>query len=128
MSSLIVVFIGGFVLGGSLIGFAASGVESRLLANYGSGGNVTMVFGASNHYNGGLTYSPSNYTVKIGTIVTWVNKDTAIHTVTSQGSNLFSSGDLPTGAAFSFTFTQPGVYHYYCTYHTFMVGTITVTR
>src|SRR5690349_13613913 len=46
--------------------------ELRLTAagsNCGGGGDVTIVFGASSHYSGGLTYSPANYTVKVGATV-----------------------------------------------------------
>ncbi len=40
--------------------------------------------------------------------------------------NLFDLGNLPTGAVFKFTFTQPGTYQYYCTLHPLMKGTIVV--
>src|SRR3989442_756413 len=59
--------------------------------------------------------------------VTWVNKDTVTHTVTSDGSSLFDSGFMPTGATFQFTFTMAGTYPYYCTVHPFMKGTVVVT-
>jgi plastocyanin len=115
----------GFIIGGAFIGGLAAGTESRLLASSG-GGNITIVQGASAQ-NVAQPYSPSNFTVKVGTTVTWVNKDSTTHTVTSLGSNLFDSGDLPLGASFSYTFTQPGTYQYYCTIHPWMKGTIVVT-
>ena len=55
--------------------------------------------------------------MKAGTKVTWVNKDTVTHTVTSQGISLFDSGNLATGATFSYTFARAGTYPSYCTIH-----------
>jgi plastocyanin len=115
----------GFIIGGAVVGTLAAGTESRLLASSG-GGDITIVQGASNANNPQF-FSPSPFTVKLGTPVTWVNKDGATHTVTSQGSNLFDSGNLPTGATFKFTFAQAGTYQYYCTIHPFMKGTVVVT-
>lgn len=126
-SSTLALFVLGFVVGGALIGGLAAGLESRLLANSNITGDIIIVQGASNNYNSGLTYSPGTFTIKVGTTVTWVNKDTVIHTVTSNGTSLFDSGSMPTGSVYKFTFTQPGTYHYYCTFHTFMTGTIVVT-
>jgi plastocyanin len=126
-SSTLALFVIGFIVGGALIGGLAAGLESRLLAISNTTGDIVIVQGASSNYNSGLTFSPPKLTVKVGTTVTWVNKDTVIHTATSNGSSLFDSGNLPTGAVFKFTFTQPGTYQYYCTLHTFMRGTIVVT-
>jgi len=74
-----------------------------------------------------LPYSPSPYTVKAGSTVTWGNKDSGTHTVTSSGSNLFDSGNLAPEGTFKFTFTQPGTYQYYCAIHPWMKGTIVIT-
>ena len=117
----------GFIVGAAFIGILAAGVESRLLATSGTGADITIVEGASSHYPGGPFFVPANLTVKVGRTVTWVNKDTVTHTVTSEGSTLFDSGFMPTGATFQFTFTTPGTVPYFCTIHPFMKGTIVVT-
>jgi len=67
------------------------------------------------------------FTVKAGTTVTWINHDGVVHTITSKSSNLFDSGNIPTGGSFTYTFTQPGTHNYYCTVHPWMTGTIVVT-
>src|SRR2546422_4152159 len=126
-STTLAVLAIGFIVGAAFIGILAAGVESRLLANSGTGADVTIVEGASSHYPGGPFFSPTNLTVKVGKTVVWVNKDTVTHTVTSDGSSLFDSGFMPTGATFQFTFTTAGTYPYYCTVHPFMKGTIVVT-
>ncbi len=65
---------------------------------------------------------PPNINVPAGTTVLWTNRDQTTHTVTSlQG--LFDSGGL---SAFSYTFTESGVYDYRCTIHG-MVGIVTVS-
>jgi len=124
-SSLIILLILGFIVGGIVVGFVAADTERRLLASSG-GGDITIVQGAGSQTNG-LFFSPANYTVKVGTTVAWVNHDGATHTVTSKDSSLFDSGNIPTGGTFSYKFTQPGTYRYYCTIHPWMTGTIVVT-
>src|SRR5215471_15754070 len=64
-------------------------------------------------------------TVKIGTTVTWDAEDDTPHTVASS-TKLFGSNALDTGDRFSFTFTTPGVYQYFCSLHPHMIGTIVV--
>jgi plastocyanin len=70
-------------------------------------------------------FAPAALTVSAGTTVTWTNKDGEPHTVVSD-SGLFRSGALDTGDSFSFRFDKPGTYHYLCTIHPRMVGTIVV--
>jgi plastocyanin len=54
--------------------------------------------------------------VEVGETVEWVNIGRNPHTVTADDGS-FDSGDLQPGAEFSWTFTEPGVYPYYCVYH-----------
>jgi plastocyanin len=72
-----------------------------------------------------FAFSPDNITVSVGTTVTWTNNDPVTHTVTSN-TGLFSSGSLPPGGTFSFTFTQAGTFQYHCSIHTTMHGTVIV--
>jgi plastocyanin len=75
-----------------------------------------------------FAFDPPNITVAPGTTVTWVNNDSAPHTVTATDpAGAFDSGTLQPGQSFSFTFTQPGTtYAYYCAIHPSMRGTVTV--
>jgi plastocyanin len=73
-------------------------------------------------------FAPSALTIPVGTTVTWTNEDSAPHTVTvSKGPQKFSSPNLQKGDTFSFTFTQPGTYSYFCAVHPDMMATVTVT-
>jgi plastocyanin len=72
-------------------------------------------------------YSPQQIVVVIGfnNTVTWINNDNVPHTVTAKDGS-FDSGNLNSGQSFTYTFTAPGNYSYYCSYHSWMTGTVTV--
>lgn len=76
-----------------------------------------------------MAFSPSSLTVKKGATVTWTNKDVVEHTVIADNgsSGGLNSAPLQNGQTYSFTFTQPGTYHYSCSIHPYMHGTIIVT-
>lgn len=63
--------------------------------------------------------------VPIGTTVTWINHDDDAHTVTST-TNTFRSPGLDTDDTYSYTFTKPGTYEYFCTLHPLMTGKVVV--
>ena len=71
-----------------------------------------------------FTFAPQKLTVKAGTTATWINEDDIPHTVVSTGH--FRSKPLDTGDKFTFTFTTPGTYEYFCSLHPHMTGTIVV--
>lgn len=70
-------------------------------------------------------FAPQQLVVPPGTTVTWTNQDEAPHTVASKDKS-FRSAALDTGESFSYTFTTPGTYDYFCTLHPHMVGSVTV--
>jgi plastocyanin len=72
-----------------------------------------------------FTYNPQQITVKPGTTVVWTNHDDIPHTVTSK-TGAFKSKALDTDDKFSFTFTTPGRYDYFCALHPHMTGSIVV--
>lgn len=72
-----------------------------------------------------FAFSPTPVIVPLGTTVTWTNGDSAPHTVSSR-TGLFESGTLSKDAAFSYTFTQGGVFQYYCKLHPYMAGEVVV--
>lgn len=73
-----------------------------------------------------FSFAPGVLTVKIGTTVTWTNRDSIAHTVTDQADGI-SSPVLNQGDTFTYRFTKPGTYDYICTIHPEMQGTIVVT-
>jgi plastocyanin len=70
-------------------------------------------------------FAPTSLTVKAGTTVTWANKDDEPHTVVSD-AGLFRSSAVDTDETFTFKFDKPGTYHFTCSIHPRMVGTIVV--
>ena len=71
-----------------------------------------------------FVFEPAELTVKVGTTVTWINRDDIPHLVVSAGK--FHSKALDTDDKFSFTFTAPGDYKYFCSLHPHMTGLIKV--
>jgi plastocyanin len=70
-------------------------------------------------------FSPVTITVPAGSQVTWMNMDDEPHTVVSD-TGMFRSGGIDTNETFSFKFDKPGTYHYTCSIHPRMIGTIIV--
>ena len=69
--------------------------------------------------------------VDVGEQVTWQNRDTFYHTVTSGTpgdgpDGLFDSGLIDNYMYFYHTFDEPGTYDYYCTAHTWEQGKVVV--
>jgi plastocyanin len=74
-----------------------------------------------------FTFVPPEVTIPVGTKVTWVNHDDVPHTATSSAKpRLFDSGTLDTDDQFSFVFTAPGTYDYFCAVHKHMTARISV--
>jgi plastocyanin len=81
---------------------------------------------ANEVYIENMAFTPSTLNVYVNATVTWTNKDAAAHTVTSDAV-LFESGSIPSNGTFSYTFTSVGTFHYHCSFHSSMVGTVVVT-
>ncbi len=74
-----------------------------------------------------FVFKPKELTVAVGDRVTWVNKDDVPHTATSSNdSPVFDSKALDTDDTFSFIFTKPGTYKYFCKVHPHMTGVVIV--
>ena len=75
-------------------------------------------------------YIPSVIVVDSGNQVTWVNEDSAFHSVTSgfygEPTELFDSGYLDPFESYTLTFDETGIYDYYCTLHPWMKGQVIV--
>jgi plastocyanin len=72
-----------------------------------------------------FSFGPTTLTVAPGTTVTWTNRDDIPHTVVSD-DKVFKSKVLDTDERFSFTFTKPGTYGYFCSIHPKMTGKVVV--
>jgi plastocyanin len=72
-----------------------------------------------------FSFGPVALTVPAGTTVTWTNRDDIPHTVVST-DGVFKSKALDTDDRFSFVFSKPGTYSYFCSIHPKMTGQVIV--
>ncbi|MEO9295957.1 MAG: plastocyanin/azurin family copper-binding protein [Nitrososphaera sp.] len=80
---------------------------------------------------GQQAYSPSPLSINTGDSVTWINQDSLIHTASSTTTagnpdRRFDSKIIAPHRQFTFTFTNPGIYDYFCMLHPTMSGLIIV--
>jgi plastocyanin len=88
-------------------------------------------------------YVPSKISINQNDTVTWINKDTEGHTVTSgigegleslvnkkQGTKngIFDSGIFKPGTNWTHKFDQAGLFTYFCTVHPWMEGSVIVKK
>ncbi len=89
-------------------------------------------------------YTPAKVAIKVGDTVQWVNGGETVHSVSTTAANAqnpsdtsmpkgavaFDSGFIPPGGDYSYTFTVPGTYRYFCLPHekAGMVGVIVVKK
>jgi plastocyanin len=74
-----------------------------------------------------FTYEPDPVVIEEGGKVTWINRDSAPHTVTADDGS-FDTGTIATDKLKSESFKQPGTYTYFCEIHPDMHGTIEVVE
>jgi plastocyanin len=139
MSNRLAWFLGGIVLvcvlalaGTGLVvaatheAFAANGTAQT------STSQNKPVFGITHVYVVNDAFTPACIQVPLGTTVTWTDGDTVPHNVTLSpvvipSSDNWESGLFYPGQSFSYTFTSPGTFQYYCQEHRGMIGEVIAT-
>ncbi len=75
-------------------------------------------------------FQPNVRNIDPGTRLTWINRDSSPHTVTSginKPDERFASGEIPPGGTFTHTFHDADVFQYFCSLHPgTMRGTVVV--
>lgn len=99
---------------------SASGSETSAASSSSAGGGASAVTIAD------YKYGPPSLSVAAGTTVKFTNQDSTPHTATSKQSGAFETGSIDTGKSATITLDKPGTYAYFCAFHPFMKGTITV--
>jgi len=80
-----------------------------------------------------FAFDPPNVTVPVGMTITWTNKDSAPHQLTTDPASgaadlsMPDSDKMSQGQSFKYTFNKPGVWKYICAVHPYMSGSVTVT-
>ena len=72
-----------------------------------------------------FSFSPVTVTVPVGSTVRWTNHDDVPHNIVNDDKSI-KSKTLDTDENFSYTFTKPGTYSYFCSIHPRMTGKIVV--
>jgi plastocyanin len=75
--------------------------------------SVTVPIEAGSSGKGAKAFGNNPLVVQPGTVVTWVNNDSSVHTATSN-TGAWDSGMLASGKTYSHTFDRPGTYAYHC--------------
>lgn len=119
--------VGLVVLGGIAVGLGVP-LQPPLHGAAGpiASGTVVMPNGVGGNIK--LNFDPPVVVAVIGknNTITWHNEDTFTHTVTST-TGAFNSGDIKPGTTWTYTFSTPGNYSYYCVYHSaWMKGMVIV--
>lgn len=130
-STIIGLVIGAIVVVGALVAISGSSMKSN-------GSTSTTVDGVSikdpistnvvsiQNY----MYMPAAIKVKVGTTVTWTNKDAVEHSVTASTASQYApnGGLFGQNKTFSYTFKKAGTYPLYCILHPYMHSVIIVTN
>ena len=74
---------------------------------------------------------PLNLEIPVGSTVIWTNDDSVPHNIQSQDEfgnviDLFNSPPMNTGDTFEYNFDEEGVYNYFCSFHPWRIGLVTV--
>lgn len=72
-----------------------------------------------------FTYQPETMVVNVGDTVEWVNDDMYAHNVYSD-DHTFHSPTIDPKGSWRYKAVKKGTYHYYCTFHPNMKGTLVV--
>lgn len=121
----------------ALVSAQQTNSTSTTSTNSTGGDSVSIVPNASTMAN--KAFAPNPLNAKVGDTVTWTNKDTIFHTVTSgtgpsdttHGKEFDSGYSGPTalttqGKTFSHKFMTAGEFPYFCQLHPTMVGKVVV--
>ena len=77
-----------------------------------------------------VCYIPSKIVIQKGDSVTWLNEDSAFHTVTSgfygEPTELFDSGYLDPYQYYTLSFDEIGTFDYFCELHPWMFAQVIV--
>ena len=71
-------------------------------------------------------FIPGSISVRKGTTITWLNKDGYIHSVVSDNTVSFNSGNIESNSNYSFRTEFTGTFNYHCGIHQ-ETGVLTVT-
>src|SRR5215203_3461208 len=75
-----------------------------------------------------FSFKPAHITIKRGTKVRCINRDSTAHTATANKKRSFDSGRLSPGQRYTHTFKRAGKQRYHCEIHPDMRANVVVKR
>ena len=108
-----------------VVGVVALALATHRGGSSGAGSSATAAGSAAPVSIKTYAFMPESLTVKVGTRVTWTDRDATAHTATADGGS-FDTGTINPGQSKTIDFKHPGTYTYHCAFHAFMTGTIKV--
>lgn len=76
-------------------------------------------------------FKPQKLKITVGSTVRWKNTGRSLHNVVPNKGKAYGTARLSPGKSYKYTFTAPGTYKYYCSFHgapnSGQHGTIVVT-
>jgi len=88
-------------------------------------GPIAKAEAAASVHIDNFTFTPQEITITRGTTLTWINEDDIPHAIVAS-NKAFRSKAMDTEQNFSFTFSEPGTYEYFCSLHPHMQGKVIV--
>ena len=120
---LCALILAGFVAAGVIV--SAHGQNSAGKPSGGAKMSDKMEMAGNEVNIDNFSFTPQTLTIPAGSTVKWTNKDDVPHTVVETNQK-FKSKALDTDESFSFTFTDPGTYEYFCSVHPKMTAKVIV--
>jgi plastocyanin len=118
---ILLVTVGAMVVVGTLLVVSVAGAHKHPTAMAQNNPTRTVVIQ-------NFSFKPAHITIKRGTKVRWINKDSTAHTVTANKKRSFDSGRLGPGKSYTHTFKSAGKKRYHCNIHPDMRGSVVVKR
>ncbi|HEY4100633.1 MAG TPA: metallophosphoesterase [Gemmatimonadales bacterium] len=99
-------------------------LATRDAANAQRSARKTIALGAGEIGIDNFAFTPPVLRVKAGDTVTWINQDDVPHLIVNVEKKFNPSTVLDTDQRYRTVIRSPGTYHYYCSLHPRMTGTI----
>jgi plastocyanin len=118
---ILLMTVGALVVVGTLFAVSASGANKHPTAKAQKHPTKTVLIQ-------NFSFKPAKVTIKRGTKVRWINKDSTAHTATANNPRSFDSGRLGKGQSYTHTFKSAGKKPYHCEIHPDMRASVVVKR
>jgi plastocyanin len=118
---ILLMTVAGLALASTLFAVSASGAHKQPTAKAQKHPTRTVLIQ-------NFSFKPAKVTIKRGTKVRWINKDSTAHTATANNGRSFDSGRLGKGQRYTHTFKSAGKKRYHCEIHPDMRGRVVVKR